>query len=104
MFHEEVVPDRKRSAFVAVGDGTVVELAEPLSATSPEGRELERHGEGIHALVFRTGDLDRARAFLEEHGLAPDPDDDDTIVLGPADAFGMTVGFTRRLLPDDPRR
>ncbi len=104
VFHEEVVPDRKRSAFVAVGDGTVVELAEPLSATSPEGRDLERHGEGIHALVFRTGDLDRARAFLEEHRLAPGPGDDDTILLGPADAFGMTVGFTCRLLPDDPRR
>jgi catechol 2,3-dioxygenase-like lactoylglutathione lyase family enzyme len=103
LFHEAVVPDRKRSAFVAIGDGTVVELAEPLAATSPEGRELERHGEGIHALVFRTGDLEGARAFLEEHGLAPEQDDDDTIVLGPAEAFGMTVGFTRRALPDDPR-
>ena len=96
--------DPKRSAYGAVGDGTVVELAEPLSAASPEGRELERHEEGIHALVFFTGDFERARAFLEEHGLAPDPDDDETIVLGPAEAFGMTVGFTARWLPDDPRR
>jgi catechol 2,3-dioxygenase-like lactoylglutathione lyase family enzyme len=103
LFHEAVVPDRKHSAFVAIGDGTVVELAEPRSATSPEGRELERHGGGIHALVFRTGDLDRARAFLEEHGLTPEPDDDDTIVLGPAEAFGMTIGFTSQSLPDDPR-
>jgi catechol 2,3-dioxygenase-like lactoylglutathione lyase family enzyme len=103
LFHEAVVPDRKRSAFIAIGDGTVVELAEPLAATSPEGRELERHGEGIHALVFRTGDLDTARSFLEEQGLAPEPDDDDTIVLGPTEAFGMTVGFTCRSLPDDPR-
>ena len=103
LFHETVVPDRKRSAFVAVGDGTVVELAEPLAATTPEGRELEQHGEGIRSVVYRTADLDRAQAFLDERGLAPEQDDDDTIVLGPAQAFGMTVGFTRRALPDDPR-
>lgn len=103
LFHETVVPDRKRSAFVAVGDGTVVELAEPLAATAPEGRELEQHGEGIRSVVYRTTDLDRAQAFLDERGLAPEQDDDDTIVLGPAQAFGMTVGFTRRALPDDPR-
>jgi catechol 2,3-dioxygenase-like lactoylglutathione lyase family enzyme len=102
-FHESTVPDRKRSVFVAVGDGTVVELAEPLAATSPEGQELERHGEGIRSVVYRTADLDRAHAFLDEHGLTPDHDDDDTIVLGPAQAFGMTVGFTRQALPDDPR-
>jgi len=104
LFYETVVPDRKRSVFVAVGDGTVVELAEPLAATSPEGRELEHHGEGIRSVVYRTADLDCARAFLEERGLTPEhDDDDDTIVLGPVQAFGMTVGFTRRALPDDPR-
>ena len=103
LFHESTVPDRKRSAFVAVGDGTVVELAVPLAATSPEGQELERHGEGIRSLVYRTADLDRAQAFLDEHGLTPEHDDEDTIVLGPAQAFGMTVGFTRSALPDDPR-
>ena len=37
-----------------------------------------------HAVLF-VADLERSLAFYQQ-------------------AFGMTVGFTRRLLPDDPRR
>jgi catechol 2,3-dioxygenase-like lactoylglutathione lyase family enzyme len=103
LFHQEEDAGRTRRAFVALGEDSVVELAEPLAPDTREGRELEQHGEGIHSMVFRTADLERARAFLEEHGMAPEQDDDDTIVLGPEQAFGMVVGFTQRALPDDPR-
>jgi catechol 2,3-dioxygenase-like lactoylglutathione lyase family enzyme len=104
LIHEEHVADRKESAFVAVGDETVVELARPLSPDGVEGRELAKYGEGIYSLIFRTNDIDRARDFLgakDQHAAADGPD---TIVLAAEQAFGMRLGFTRRVLPNDPRR
>ena len=103
LLHEEYTEGRKQSAFVAVGEDTVVELAQPLSATSPEDRELEQNGEGIYSLIFKTADLSQAQDFLRDKQLRPEPDGADTIILGPEQAFGMVVGFTQRTLPNDPR-
>ena len=101
--HEEEIVGRKRSAYVAVGEDTVVELAQPLSATGPEGQDLERNGEGIHALTFKTRNLARAAEFLKSKQLRPEPDATASITLGPEQAFGMVIGFTERRLPNDPR-
>ena len=101
--HEEVTASRKRSAFVAVGEDTVVELAQPLSQTSPEGREMETNGEGIYSVTFTTRDLTRANAFLKSKQLKPEPDGTESIMLGKDQAFGMVVGFTQRKLPNDQR-
>jgi catechol 2,3-dioxygenase-like lactoylglutathione lyase family enzyme len=103
LLHEERSEGRKQSAFVAVGEDTVVELTQPLSATSPEGRELEQNGEGIYSLIFKTADLGQAQDFLRDKQLRPEPAGADTIILGPEQAFGMVVGFTQRSLPNDPR-
>jgi catechol 2,3-dioxygenase-like lactoylglutathione lyase family enzyme len=103
LIHEEQTEGRKQSAFVAIGEDTVVELAQPLSLSSPEGRELEQNGEGIYSLIFKTKDLGRARDFLKSKQLQPEPDGPDTIILGTDQAFGMVVGFTQRTLPNDPR-
>jgi extradiol dioxygenase family protein len=104
LLHEEEIHGRKQSAFVALGADTVVELAQPYSPASPEGRDLEQNGEGIHSLIFKTTDLGRARAFLQAKHLQPAPDGTEALVLGPEQAFGMVVGFTQRVLPNDPRR
>lgn len=101
--HEEEIPGRKQSAFVAVGEDTVVELIQPYSPSSLEGQDLEKSGEGIHSLIFKTKDLSRARDFLKTKQMRPEPDGADSIVLGPDQAFGMVVGFTQRVLPNDPR-
>jgi catechol 2,3-dioxygenase-like lactoylglutathione lyase family enzyme len=103
LIHEEETASRKRSAFVAVGEDTVVELAQPLSQTSPEGREMETNGEGIYSVTFTTRDLARANAFLKSKQLRPEPDGTESIVLGKDQAFGMVVGFTQRKLPNDQR-
>lgn len=103
LIHEEESANRKRSAFVAVGEDTVVELAQPLSPASPEGREMEQNGEGVYSLTFKTRDLAKASDFLKSKQLRPEPDGADSIVLGRDQAFGMIVGFTRRALPNDPR-
>lgn len=103
LLSEETVDGRKRSAFVAIGEDTVVELSEPLAAGSPEGRELDTCGEGIYSLIFKTRDLGQARDFLRSRQHQPAADGPDTVVLGPDQAFGMVVGFTQRTLPNDPR-
>ena len=48
LLHEEEVADRKRSSYFALGDVSVMEAAEPLSSSGPEGRELERAGEALY--------------------------------------------------------
>jgi len=103
LIDEEETAGRKRSAFTAVGEDTVVELAQPLSSSSPEGREMEQNGEGIYSVMFKTRDLGKAEAFLKEHRLSPRHDGSDSIVLDKEQAFGMVVGFTQRKLPNDPR-
>jgi catechol 2,3-dioxygenase-like lactoylglutathione lyase family enzyme len=103
LIHETESVGRKRSAFVAVGQDSVVELVQPLSSSSAEARDLEQNGEGIHALIFKTSDLSRAAGFLRSKGLRPEPDADSTLLLDRDQAFGMVVGFTDRTLPNDPR-
>ncbi|HLW69683.1 MAG TPA: VOC family protein [Candidatus Binataceae bacterium] len=103
LIHEAESAGRKRSAFIAVGEDSVVELVQPLSAKSAEARDLEENGEGIHALVFKTGNLSRARDFLRSKELRPQIDGEGALVLDRDQAFGMVIGFTERPLPNDPR-
>jgi hypothetical protein len=100
---EEETSGRKRSAFVAVGEDSVVELAQPLSASSAEGRDMEQNGEGLYSVMFKTRSLVKARDFLKSKSARPEPDGADSIVLGKDQAFGIVVGFTERQLPKDSR-
>ncbi len=103
MVCEEEVAGRKRSAYVAIGEDTIIELAHPLSADSAEGIDLARNGEGFHSLTFKTRNLARAAEFLRSKGMRPEAAGTSTVVLGADQAFGMVVGFTERTLPNDPR-
>lgn len=103
LIHEEDVPSRKKSSFVAVGEDTVIELILPHSPSTPEGQDLEKNGEGVYSLVFKTHNLTKAREFLQSKHLRPEPEGRDSIILGPDQAFGMVFGFTQRALPNDPR-
>lgn len=99
---EDETPGRTKSVFFAVGEDTIVEAAQPLSAGSVEGRELEVNGEGIYAVTFQTRDLNRAADFLKSKK-QKFVSERDTLVLNPVDAFGMTIAFTSRRIPNDPR-
>ncbi|HEX3408956.1 MAG TPA: VOC family protein [Candidatus Binataceae bacterium] len=103
LLHEAETPGRKRSAFIAVGEDTVVEAAQPLSPTSPEGRDLELNGEGVHAVTFKTLNLKRATEFLKSKGQRIEAENANEVVLNTNDTFGMVVGFTDRSIPNDPR-
>jgi catechol 2,3-dioxygenase-like lactoylglutathione lyase family enzyme len=100
--HEEETPGRKRSVFYAVGEDTVIEAAQPLSPTSPEAIEMERAGEGIYSVTFKTKDLKRAAEHLrsKRQRIA---EDGGSIVIDREDAFGMVLEFTERKIPNDPR-
>lgn len=103
LIHEEEKPGEKRSAFFAVGEDTVIEAAQPLSASSPEARDLKSNGEGIYSVTFKTKDLRRAAEFLKSKKQRIDKQDADSLVVDKQDTFGMVIGFTERAIPNDPR-
>jgi catechol 2,3-dioxygenase-like lactoylglutathione lyase family enzyme len=100
--HEEETPGRKRSVFYAVGEDTVIEAAQPLSPTSPEGLDMERAGEGIYSVTFKTKDVKRAAQYLRSKRQRV-AEDAGSLVIDRDDAFGMVIGFTERKIPNDPR-
>jgi catechol 2,3-dioxygenase-like lactoylglutathione lyase family enzyme len=102
LIHEQESAGGKRSAFFAVGEDTVIEAAQPLSASSPEGLELERAGEGIFALTFKTRNLDRAANHLRANKIRFELNGD-SLVINRDDAFGMVLGFTEAAVHNDPR-
>ncbi len=53
---EEVESQKVRTAFFDVG-GTHIELLEPTSPESPIAKFLEKNGEGIHHIAFKTDDI-----------------------------------------------
>lgn len=103
LLHEEETPGQKKSAFFAVGEDTVIEVAQPLSMASPEGRDMEQAGEGIYSVTFKTKDLKRAADFLRSKKQRIEAQGADSLVLNREDAFGMVIGFTQRRIPNDPR-
>jgi catechol 2,3-dioxygenase-like lactoylglutathione lyase family enzyme len=102
LIFENETPGNKRSAFVAIGQDSVIELAQPLAKDSAEARDMEENGEGIHALNFKVRSSSKAAEFLRAKGLRPETTADH-ITLGRDQAFGMVIGFTERALPNDPR-
>jgi catechol 2,3-dioxygenase-like lactoylglutathione lyase family enzyme len=103
LLHESETPGRKRSAFIAVGEDTIIEAAQPLSATSAEGRDLEANGEGVHAVTFKTLNLTRAAEFLKSKKQRIQAENANSFVLNVEDSFGMPMGFTDLAIPGDPR-
>ena len=103
LIHQRETAGRSKSAFVAVGEDTVVELQQPLSADSPEGRDLAQYGDSIYAVTFKTINLGKAIEFLRSKNQRIESESGDSIVLNKEDTFGMVVGFTERAIPDDPR-
>jgi catechol 2,3-dioxygenase-like lactoylglutathione lyase family enzyme len=92
-----------RSAYVAVGPETVLELAFPLQPDGLPGRELAAHGGACHAVAFAVADLDRVTEHLGRAGVGILARDDSTILADPDDTFGAPFRFTTWRVPGDPR-
>ena len=80
----------------------MIEAVQPLSVSSVEGRELERNGEGIFSVTFKTRNLDRAATYLRANNLRFELSND-SLTINPDDAFGMVLGFTEHTIMNDPR-
>jgi catechol 2,3-dioxygenase-like lactoylglutathione lyase family enzyme len=103
VIHEEESAGQKRSLFFAVGQDTIIEAVQPLSSSSPEGRELDQVGEGIFAVTFKTRNLQRAADHLRANDVRFERNNG-SLEIDRDDAFGMVLRFTEQAVPNDPRR
>ena len=103
LLHQHTDADGTQRAFWAVGEETVIEAVVPGRADSAEGRDHAANGEGVHAIVFATTDLDGAATFLRSKDQRLEPAGPDTVFVDGEDSFGLRVGFTRAAIPGDTR-
>jgi methylmalonyl-CoA epimerase len=83
---EEVASQKVRTAFFTVGE-VHIELLEPTAPESPIAKFLEKQGEGIHHIAYRTDDIEGQLARAREGGYRLIHD---TPILG---AGGKKVAF-----------
>jgi hypothetical protein len=101
LIHQAEVPGRKRSLYYAVGEDTIIEAAQPLSSTSPEGMDLTRAGEGIFSVTFKTRNVKQAAEHLLAKGQRF-TEEGDTLVLDSEHAFGMRIELSEHDTPHRP--
>jgi hypothetical protein len=89
--------------YYAIGEDTVVEVAVPTDASTPEGRDLAAAGNAVHAITFATADLDRAAHFLAKNNVAVTRATDHDLHLDLAPDHGLNVFLTDRVIPGDTR-
>ena len=63
---EEVKDQKVKTAFFEIGD-VHLELLEPTSEDSPIAKFLEKNGEGIHHIAFRTDDIKQTCFWSATH-------------------------------------
>lgn len=104
LLHEERrTLERTDSSFVALGEDLVIELAQPIDATSETAEHLDRFGEGMIRMTFRVADLPAAERHLDAKGVRIESRDDSTMLADPATTHGARFGFTTSAIPNDPR-
>jgi len=92
-----------KSAFVAVGEDLVIELAEPFDTAAPIALDLEENGESLYGITLRVADLDEAETYLKSKGVAFVDGDGSTLIADPATTHGAHFSFTTWDIPGDTR-
>jgi methylmalonyl-CoA epimerase len=67
LHRERVESQGVEEAMIPVG-GSFVQLLQPLTADSPVGRFLAKHGEGLHHVAYAVPDITAALRHLEDDG------------------------------------
>jgi catechol 2,3-dioxygenase-like lactoylglutathione lyase family enzyme len=105
LLHEE---DRAitstRSAFVALGEDLVLELAEPLDESAMIATDMKEYGESLYSVAFQVADLDEAERHLASKGVEFVDRDATTLVADRATTHGAQFSFTTWEIPNDLRR
>lgn len=65
---EEVASQKVRTAFFHIGE-VHLELLEPTSEDSPIAKFLEKNGEGIHHIAFRTDNIEGQLKQAADNGI-----------------------------------
>lgn len=65
---EEVASQKVKTAFFEVGE-VHIELLEPTADDSPIAKFLEKNGEGIHHIAFRTDDIEGQLKQASDSGI-----------------------------------
>jgi len=100
--HREILPERNiEIAFFEFG-GVRLEILSPTSERSPVHGFIEKRGEGLHHLAFRTDDVEKAERALKEMsiGLAQGPADGAhgtrVLFLHPRDSHGVLIELVQK--------
>ncbi len=66
----ETIPQQGvKAALLHIGDGSEIELLEPIDTQSGIAKFLEHRGEGIHHICLEVGDVDDELSRLEQKGV-----------------------------------
>lgn len=65
---EEVASQKVKTAFFKCGE-VHLELLEPTASDSPVAKFIEKNGEGIHHIAFRTDDIEGQLSQAKEAGV-----------------------------------
>ncbi len=104
VIHDEVVESQKlRAVFIKVGKQKI-ELLYPIDSDSPVAKFLEKRGEGVHHVAFKTKDIEKEIARLALQGYTiinkkPIKGANNKLVsfLHPKDAHGVLVELCQEL-------
>ena len=66
---ETVTDQRVRAATLPVGEGSEIELIQPIDSDSGVAKFLEKRGEGIHHIAIEVDDIDQELKTLAEKGV-----------------------------------
>ena len=77
-------------AFVHMGDGTEIELAEPFDPNSAVGRGLDRKGEGVYMLSVAVDDVQAAAEQMKANGVQL-IENGDTVFVHPRSTKGLLL-------------
>jgi catechol 2,3-dioxygenase-like lactoylglutathione lyase family enzyme len=91
------------SAFVLVGEDTVLELAQPRDPSSVIARELDTVGQCVTTVTFRVRDLDQAAVHLTQAQAPVVSVAEHQVVLDRTRTWGAEYRFTDQSLAGDPR-
>jgi catechol 2,3-dioxygenase-like lactoylglutathione lyase family enzyme len=99
--HEsDATPYGTRSTFVALGQSTVMEVAQPVEPESLAAQDLERHGNILHAVTVRVVDTGQAGRHLASNGVAWSEPAPGHLLVEPDQAHGVVFRFTDRELSE----
>ena len=104
LFEGPVEVTQTTSAFIAVGEDLIVELAKPNDPLSVIGADMEHAHDNLYSVTFKVRDLAAAETYLASKGVKATVNDGTTFFTDPETTHGVVMGFTTWAIPNDRRQ